>query len=177
MDIGLVYQAKKLPSAELNLGGTSTSAVQFKDSGGSDGLICYIPGSNKLKNRRFKVRASGRVTGGTTTNFTITMYYGVSATVSSNTAIEASTARAVDSASHNWMIEADLVWDVTSQKLQGMGISVVANIGVDAWAVINNVPTSVDLSGEGLGFTLTGTFSTGNASNVAYCDQFELIPQ
>jgi len=164
---------------ELNQGGTGTSETVFT-SDGTLPVICHLPAAAKLADANnvstamFKVRAWGRVTGGTTTNFTVQLQYGTSATASSNTDIEASTARAVDSASHNWFIEAKLCWDTTSNKIQGCGHAMVANL-YDVWAAADNAITSADPDADSeQGFVVTGTFSSGNASNVAVMDGFVL---
>src|SRR3990167_5249052 len=103
---------------ELNQGGTGTSAIIFSTDGTTPVLL-PLPSGEQLasgsgttgRSSRFRVRAWGRVTGGTTTNYTATLYYGISLTASSNTVIEASTARAVDSANHLWEIEVELIVD------------------------------------------------------------------
>lgn len=174
---------------ELNQGGTSTSLTIFSNADTIDGsaagtlpVVLPLPSASELafgsgvtgKSSMLKVRAWGRVTGGTTTNFTVTLQYGTSLTSGSNTTIEASSARAVDSANHVWAIEAEFVIDAVSDKIQGYGKSMVANL-YDAAAALDNSPSSVDVTGNGtLGFVIGGTFSTGNASNTAHLDGFQL---
>jgi hypothetical protein len=174
----LTPQGQTLPSRELNQGGTSTAAQQFKDPGVSayPPLAIQVPADGKFKNKAMLIRAWGRVEGGTTTNFTIGLYWGKSATVANNTLLEASTARAVNSAKAPWMIEALVVWDDDAQKLQGFGRSMVNNL-FDAEAALNNAISSVDPDGGATtyGLTLCGTFSSGNAGNKAYVDGFELV--
>lgn len=182
-DIQASNRAIPLPSAEINLGGTSTSEAQFLTASAQNGvaagtrLICYTPGSNSLKSRRFTVRVGGRVTGGTTTNFTAKLYWGTSATIASNTSIATTSTNAVNSASGNWEIVAECQWDSTSQKIGGTFAGYV-NATAVARAILSNLPTSVDLSGESTsnGLTVTGTFSSGHASNAAYVDYFEVLP-
>jgi hypothetical protein len=161
---------------ELNQGGTGTAEILFT----TDGTVAaktQLPSNGEFKNRPFLVRAWGRVTGGGTTNFTVKLYFGTSNTIASNTIVEASTARAVDSANHNWIIEIWVVWDEVSDKIQGVGRSVVANLA-DAVAVIDNVPGSVDPSDNTeRAFTVTGTFSSGFAGNVANLDGLEVVGQ
>lgn len=164
---------QSLPSKELNQGGTSTAATLFtgylisKDNPfpGTAETITIIPQPNKLVNKSFRIRAWGRVTGGTTTNYTATLLY-------DTTIIEASTARAVNSASHNWFIEAIGVWDSTSNKFQGFGRSMVGNL-FDAEAALDNVVSPDFTTNNTVGFNVKGTFSSGNAANVAYLDGFE----
>lgn len=176
-DIGTFRKPlQALPSDDLNEGGTSTTEKIFETTGNVR-IQLLLPTAVTRTAWMFRVRAAGRVTGGTTTNFTVQLDYGVAAQ-GSNTTIETSTARAVNSASHNFAIQATLMWDNTSKKLQGWGQAMVANL-YDVEAALAAVPTSVDLQNAAPattpGFVITGTFSSGNASNVAYLDLFELI--
>lgn len=170
-----VISIPNMSPRELNQGGTSTAETQFTTNGTGGTYYVVLPSGGQLKNNAFIITAGGRVTGGTTTNFTISLDYGISATISSNTTIEASTARAVNSAAHNWLIEAEVMWDSTSKKLQGRGWAMVANL-VDAVAAIDNVVTAADPEAGTVvqGFTLTGLFSSGNAGNLAYVDFFQV---
>lgn len=170
-----VYQVKVPGTA---VGASSTAETQLTDSTGSL-AVCYLPGSSKMTlyggGRPFIVRAFGRTTTGASTNVTIKLYYGVSATIGSNTLIEASTARAINSTSSNWYIEAVCMCDTTSQKITGYGCANVNNL-FDTTAALDNAPTSVDLTVEGLGFTATVTHSASNASTATRLLGFEYIP-
>ena len=166
---------------ELAVSGTTEKV--FQDSAAA-AVVLPLPSASQLcgadsakSAARFKVVAIGRVEGGTATNFTVKLYYGTSTTVASDTIVEASSARAVDSAKHNWMIEADLTWDSDSNKLQGWGRSEVASL-YDVEATIDTAGgiTSVDPDASGtLGFVVSGTFSVSNSGNKAYLDSFVLI--
>lgn len=182
--IELGKAARPLPSAELNLGGTSTAEAQFKTAAAEGStaaaatLVCYMPGSNTMKQRRFTVRVGGRLTGGGTTNFTGKLYWGTSSTIGSNTNIATTGAIAVNSASATWELEIVAAWDSTSQKITGLQKGWV-NATAVAQVIVTNVPTAVDLSAESTsnGWTVTGTFSSGFAGNVAYVDYFEVLTQ
>jgi|TARA_R100001086_G_scaffold174763_1_gene96077 hypothetical protein len=167
---------------ELNQGGTGTAALVFSTDGDTTYLL-PLPSAGQLasgsgttgRSSMVTVRAWGRVTGGTTTNYTATLQYGTSTTSTDNTTIEASTARAVNSADHEWLIEATFVIDSVSDKIQGFGRSMVANL-LDSEAALDNVPTSVDVTADGtLGFVVAGTFSAGNASNTSHLDGFQIV--
>lgn len=167
---------------ELNQGGTGTSAIIFSTDGTTP-ILLPLPAASQLasgtgtsgRSSLFTVRAWGRVTGGTTTNYTVTLYYGTSITAGSDTILLASTARAVDSANHLWFATATLVVDAVSDKIQGKAEIMIANL-LNADAVISNVPTSVTVDANStLGFVIAGTFSSGNASNAAYLDGFEIV--
>lgn len=161
---------------ELNQGGTGTTILAFTTDG-TVPVVCplmsceQLAGANSAKkSRQIRVTAYGRVTGGGTTNYTATLQFGTSATPGSNTTIEASTARAVNSEAENWVISVDLTLDSTSNKLNGRGWSQVGNL-VDAYAVIDNQITAADPDGgTALGFVACGTFSSGFAGNLSYLD-------
>lgn len=181
MNNNVISQPNKAPR-ELNQGGTSTSAIVFSEDG-TDPIILPLPSRSQLcgatgavrKSIRFRVLAFGRVEGGGTTNFTATLQCGTSLTAGSNTTIEASSARAVDSEQASWQIEAFLTLDSDSNKLQGHGWSTVNNLH-DVDAAIDNEVTSIDPDGGStLGFVVAGTFSSGFAGNKAYLDGFFLI--
>ncbi len=107
--------------AEFNLGGTSTSEKVFCTSDTTPlAIVCPLPGatvSNLTTTGRqllrIRVTAGGRVTGGTTTNWTAQLQFGTSTTVASNTDIESGAAVAVNSVSGLWEIQANLVVGVT----------------------------------------------------------------
>jgi hypothetical protein len=123
----------------------------------------------------FKVIAAGRATGGTTTNFTSQLQWGTSTTASSNTDLEASGADAVNSVTRSWIIEATLIYDITSDRITGFATSLNME-ALDAVAAVNNAITSADLEAgtSEVGLVCTGTFSASNASNAAYLDVFVL---
>lgn len=177
-NIGAIV-ANKLPSA-ANSGSAGTSAVKFVDTTSSAAVIVLpIPGSNKLKNSAFRVIAQGRVTTAGAYTYLATLYYSTSATVASGDRVALQSALTLTSATRSWRIEADFIWDSTSSVLTGRYNTIG---GADTSAVVSNTiatteQTSVDLSTEGLGFTVGITFGTGSASNAAYLDRFELIPQ
>jgi hypothetical protein len=169
-----------VPSAELNLGGTATTEKQFTDSTtAATRLILYAPGSGVLDKRSFRVRAWGRCLAGTAGNLTVALYWGTSATIGSNTKVCTTGAIAMGTTpGGNWLLETQMVYDSASQRIEGL---MKGFIHATALAQVINTAaaTSVDLTtattSEGQGFTITGTFSAGNASNTAYVDGFELI--
>lgn len=121
----------------------------------------------------FMLNAWGKVTGGTTTNFTASIQSGSSATAASNTTYLAGTARAVNSASTNWSIAATCAWDATSLTLTGYmleqgGATVAASL-TPATAV-----TALNLATTQGSFVVTGLFSASNAGNLCTLDGFTL---
>ena len=184
-----VISRASLPSAELNLGGTSTSEKVFTIST-STSTACILPlpslealaGSTGKKMSVIKITAAGRVTGGTTTNFTAQLQFGTSTTVASNTDIESAAAVAVNSVSGLWSLESTLLVDITSGKLDGYSACFISGSTVTYTAVAksdntisaSSTPVLSLTSNSQQGFVVTGTFSGGNASNVAYIDVFQL---
>jgi len=142
----VVSRPKQLPSAELNLAGTSTSEKVFTDSATTPAaLVLPLPslealaGANGKKMSVIRIIAAGRVTGGTTTNFTAQLQFGTSTTVASNTDLESGAAVAVNSASGLWMIEGTYLLDYTSGKIDGYaanfisGSTVTLGLSFSAW--------------------------------------------
>ena len=162
----------RLPSDAA--GASSTAEFLFAKS--SSRYILYAPGSNKLLNRPFRVHLWGRATGGTTTNLTIKLYSGISATIGSNTNIATSGAIAVNSVSGNFRLVSDMVWDATSDKYQGVFYGHINGTAVsDTINASVIVPASDPSVAEGTnGFTATGQFSASNANSLAILDGFEL---
>ena len=121
----------------------------------------------------FRFTAWGRSTTGTSGNFTPVVYYGVSTTAASNTSMAAATAR-TNAATCNWIITGHLVWDGTTQKLNGAFTAINGSTAtIDGWAVTSTI-SSVDLTTAGNGLTVTALFGTSNANNVAFLDGLTL---
>lgn len=175
MSESTVMQAKGLSSKDLNQGGTSTSEQQFIAAGVTTPLICYYPGSSKLTAKMFKITAAGRCIAGTgTPNWTVSIYHGTSATIGSNTKIATTGAVAQSTTQGNWFLVAECWWDSSSQRILGLTKGAVYATAV-AQVINTGVITAADLTTEGLGLTITGTFgATGHASSAAYVDVFEI---
>lgn len=188
MQASVIARGQQLPSRELNQGGTGTAALVFLDSTTATAPIvaklnmgALSVSTGKLCSA-FKVTMGGRVTGGTTTSFTPTLYWGTSATTASNTAICTGAAVAVNSVSGTWYLEATLQIDQVSGKITGHFKNQVSGSTVTytAEAVITNVITSSSTpalsftTNTAQGFVAAGTFSSGNAANVAYLDVFQI---
>lgn len=161
-----------LPSTDI---GDATAEAQFAVGGSR--LICTLPGSNRLNKRKFKIRVAGRVKGpGTINTFTAALYFGTSATIGSNTEIASTGAIATGASATNWALEADCFYDSVSGRIQGLQKGWVHATAL-AQAILSNPATSVDLSLEALGLTVTGLFSVSDVANSAIVDVFEVIPE
>lgn len=137
----------------------------------------------------FKVKAAGRATGGTTTNFTPTLQLGRSTTAASNTNVAALTATAFNTASGSWKLEVELVLDPVSGQINGVfsgfagsggSQTTTAATGItpitgQTWAAPATSVTAAAATGETvLFFSMAGLFSASNAGNTAFLDVFEV---
>jgi hypothetical protein len=174
--------AMPLPSAEINLGGTSTSEKQFLMASASGSLAagqpltCFADGSNVLKRRPFKVVVGGRVTGAGATNFTGKLYLGTSSTIASNTNIASTGAVATAGNTGTWHLEADLAWNSDNGIVSGIQRGWVIAVAVAQATLTTSASiTTLNTENSNNGFTVTGQFSSGIAGNAAYVDYFEVL--
>lgn len=186
--------AKMNPSGPAaNLVGNTTSAQIFAPfingvASLTTPALVPVPGSSKLEALPFIVRASGWVIGGTTTNVTATLYAGTSLTPGSNTILAVSTARAVNSASAQWRIEAKLQLSNlnvattfvnnapsnTPATLEGCFEAEINKL-LDAWATLTNPLTGLNKDNEPVFNLCVGlTFSASNANNLGGLTNFYL---
>lgn len=122
----------------------------------------------------FIYRAFGTITTGTSTNITLTLYNataaqlavagGVPATAFTLGSLKASTARAVNSTTAPFLVEAKLQYDSVSNRLVGQ-VSFEINGIVDVFAA-STIITGMVNDGD-LNFALSLTSSSGNAANAA----------
>lgn len=176
-NVNTVNRSGQVASAAL---GNATSETQFVDSAGNV-LTVYLPLTSKLlgqdaKFASFKVKVGGRVTTGTTSNWTPKLYWGNSSTIASNSGIAAPTAVSLASVSQTWHIEATMFWDATSQRVNGF---YQAQIGATTTAptTLTTAQTSKDLTAgdvKTVGFSVTGIFGSTNAANTAFVDYFDV---
>jgi hypothetical protein len=178
-----VTAGKALPSAAL-AGSATATGVAFKNAN-SEAIFLPLPGPNHLTNRRFTIKAWGRVTiGATNRDFTAGLYYGISN--ATRTVVSAAVIGEVPaSTTVPWQIEATLVWDSTAGKLQG---SICGNVGAVFVADVAVTAVLADVDFDGTiadansvaasavkGFIMTGlTEATITASDVSYLDGFHM---
>ena len=170
---------RKMPSAGL---GNATAETLFQDSSSNPIILPLFPAS-RLKNRRFWLRAWGRVTTGATSTFTVRTYFttqsATSATVPATSGrIQISTAVSLATLSRSFGIDVALVWDATSNTLEGWFEDFIGGTA-DSNTTITNIQSSIDptldvTANPGQGFVVSGVFGTGNASNTAFLDGFEI---
>lgn len=119
----------------------------------STAVALFIPGTNRLEQKKFTVRASGNaLTAGATTTVLVSLYIAkllpAASLVPANwTVMCAGSARVVNTISAPWWIEAELAFDSAGGKLGGTFNQMVNNL-FDAPAAITGVLTG--LNGTGL---------------------------
>lgn len=169
-----VYTAKR--AATLTNPIAATTFLQADNS--AKAAAVYVPDqwqeNTVAGSIRFNLKAWGRATGGTTTNFLPQIQFGTSVTAASNTDITVMTTRAYNSASGNWWIEAQMVWDSTSKILVGSFTGGGGTAGTLNTPTITTALSAKDFTTNGLGFTVSAIFSATNAGNLAYMDGFLL---
>lgn len=173
-----LYRAAMLPSNNL---GNATSETQFKDGRGNL-LQLPLPSNNSLANKSFRVRVSGRVATTISTSFQLSVYFGLSSTIASNTLMFPSGFQTVNNATSNFELWLDCQWTADGKLITGWGAGQLAN-QILGPATLSNTPISADAnrdsntflqSGGTYGFTCTGQFGNTSAGNSAIIDNFDL---
>lgn len=156
------YNAKRAAT----LTGNTTAAQLFQTAlSPVKDVQVFVPPNAKA----FLVRAGGTATGGTTTNFTPTLYWGDATT----TTLAALSATAYNSASGGWMLEAEVVFDAVNSKLHGFTNGYIGTTPtIASLTIMTDVGsvTAVDLQPIAVG----ATFSAANAGNTATLDFFTI---
>lgn len=138
-------------------------------------------GTSNLDGKAFYVRASGKVTTGTASTLIVTVYYATTAKTAityNGTGVSTTgctvTTGSISTASGNWDLEAEFVWDYTSKQLNGQfwGFSSPTPTVISPTACTQI--TSVDLSVPGPGFVCGAHFGSTNAGNVVTLSEFML---
>lgn len=174
--------------AALSLG-TSTTETTFSVNGNSTAGIASKPAVLVLPDlqtaspfvwdsgKPFLLRAWGTCTTGATTNLTLKLYQvpssivtaGTASTVGNDNIVATSTARAVNSTTAPFYLEAVLQWDSVGKAIKGQATFEINNL-VDAYAATTAV-TSITADSE-LNFIISATLSVGNAANVVNLREF-----
>lgn len=142
-------------------------------------LMC--PGSNRLEQKPFTVRASGNATTAGAFTAIITLYAaivppaGVASLVAANwTAIAATAAVAIGTTSAAWLLECEMIFESVVGKLNGQFSSNINNTFVGG-AAITPIATGINGATEpALAFAVGITFSTANAGNIGRLADFSL---
>lgn len=171
-----LYRANMLPGNDL---GNATAETQFKNGRGAQ-LSLALPSNNSLTNKSFRVRISGRVATTSNLTFTVSLYFGLSSTIASNTLLYTTNAVVVNNVSSNWEFWADCFWS-TNGTITGRAEGQIANqiFGPGTLANTPNADPNRDSntflqSGATYAFTVTGQFSGSSTGNHAFIDDLSL---
>jgi hypothetical protein len=154
-----------------------TSATVFKQADDSTKAASVsLPVESGATSALFHIRARGRATTGTTSNFKATLQFTTDvtstscATAANNTDLLALTNRSLATVTRPWYIDAWVIWDSTSQRLSGQGNGFNAETIETANAAITAL-TGIDLTTRKCGIVVSAIFGTSNASNSAVLDE------
>jgi len=179
-----VYVAKK--AAALTNPITNDSIFLQTDSSSLSAFVSayqegMVSGQSGLDGKAFYVRATGKVTTGTSSTLIVTLYYSPTARTSitfNGTGVSTTgatlTSGAIATASGNWMIEATFLWDFKSQQLNGYFDTLSSPTPTLAAPAVTTQLTTIDLSVPGPGFIVGAHFGSTNASNVVTLSEFIL---
>lgn len=170
--------------------------TMFTDAGGS-AIVVNITGpvlpvgsdspaqTKVYQNKPFDLKAWGRATWGVGTNTlavrVMTSATQISATDGSNTLLFTSGAvNNTAATSGSWLLEAELMWDVTSLAIKGIFWGWIENTTVSqavTQAAVTSFPlTAAQFAANGLSFGVDAIFSATNAGNSVTLDGFDIDP-
>jgi hypothetical protein len=138
-------------------------------------VVLTAPGGGVLEQKKFLVRGSGYCTTAGAFTALVGLYAGIVAPTlaAPGTLIAVSTARAVGTTTAPWWIEAELIFDSVSGKLQGVQSALVNNL-YDAKAalaaVVAGINGAVGSAEPAIYFALGITFNNANAGNIGVFD-------
>src|SRR6266850_1778984 len=164
-----IYWAKKATS----LGNVTSASVFLQSDNAAKAAAVYVPDQwqdgTVAGAFAFNLRAWGRVTPGTTGNFTPVIQSGTSITAGSNTNCISGGAASY-SASGCWRLDGQMIWDSTSKTVNGVLFGNNASAGTIVTSAASTQLTSILYATNGLGFSVSALFGTSNASNAAFLD-------
>lgn len=172
-----LYRANMLPGNDL---GNVTVETQFPNGRGAQ-LVLPLPSNGSLANKRFRIVLAGAVSSAITNTFTLGIYFGFSPTILSNTQLITSGPASTASGS-NFELDISLYWTTGANTITGSAEGMVANSPIGPINIQTPI-TSADpnrdsntflQSGTTYGFTVTGFFGSGDTSNHALVNIFDL---
>jgi hypothetical protein len=168
-----VYWAKKAAS----LGNVTSATVFLQSDNSAKAASVYVPDqwqdATTAGSLAFNLRAWGRVTPGTSGNFTPVIQSGTSITAGSNTNCITGGAASYTT-SGCWRLDANMVWDFTSKTVNGVFFGNNASAGTIVTSAASTQLTTINYATNGLGFSVSALFGSSNAGNLAYLDGFVL---
>jgi len=172
-NITAYYKAKRASNLA-----NPTSASTFVQADKST-MAVFVPLAvdSGATSARFRIRARGRATTGTTSNFLAKLQFTTdvtstsAATAGNNTDLFTLTNRSLATITRPWTIDVDLIWDSTSQRLTGQSNGLNSETIETANAAITAL-TGIDLTTRKTGIVVAAIFGTGNSGNTATLDDF-----
>lgn len=150
--------------------------VETAFSDGTNRIVLGNSGRGAFDGKLLRIRATFRITGGTTTNFTASLRWCSTDTsltsFTNDVLLKASSAISVNTVTRAASFIAEFIWDSTSQRLNGYNCMILG-VSVMDWAAFTNPVTGV-VGDANIRFIVTGLFSATNANNLALLTQFEL---
>jgi hypothetical protein len=177
------------PAANLLAAVTTAQIFALLASGVSIGAaappatacVLYVPGSKRLEQKRWVPRASGIVTTAGAFTAQVSLYgavvppTGAASLIAANwTLLGAGAAQAVGTTTAAWLIEAEMLFDSVSGKLQGTFNTNVNNTPVASAAIANQLTGINGATEPVLALAVGITFSSGNAGNIGVMADFAL---
>lgn len=179
-----VYTAKK--SVALTNPITNDSIFLQSDSSSWAAYVSayqggLVGGTSNIDGKPFYVRASGKVTTGTSSTLIVTIYYATAARTAityngtgvSTTGVTVTTG-SIATSNGNWFLDATFLWDYTSKQLNGFFEVLSSPTPTYGALAAATQITTVDLSVPGPGFVVGAHFGSTNASNVVTLSEFVL---
>ncbi len=166
-----------LPALQIiSTSATDTIILNPALNSATQALVVNIPPGGPLEQRRFKVLASGYVSTGASSTCTVKLWSGTSTTTSSDTVLASTGAMTAVSGKYPFSLEADLIYDSVSGKLDGVQ-NALANGGtiISNAALAGSPPLSLSINNANnpvLSFVLSAAFGTSNGANKINVQEF-----
>lgn len=123
-----------------------TGAAATLQVGNPAGLAAPSTGAINVDGFAWKVRLVGKATTTQSCNITAAIQLGASTTVTSGNTIATTGAKALNTASGNFMLEATVIWDSVSTKISGLQTGVAVDQTLVAVAALTNNVTTGSLA-------------------------------
>lgn len=151
------------PSADL---GNQTSETLFTNAAAAT-LTCVVPVLDNL-NKPLRVRVGGRITSGTSQNFTAKLYFSTTAT--STALVATAVTPIILDLQKLWMLDAVIGCTQTNPTLPGtIELSFLNGAGTQSTVIETDNPA---LTGAVL--SVSGQFASSDAENSVFVDFFEV---
>lgn len=156
--------------AAQTINATAETLLTQTVNGVASTAILSMPANSNIDSHPFRVRLSGKATGGTSATLILKFRLGTTIT-GTNIASFTVSGAAIPVAGSNFDVYADLVWDSTSQTLNGTFGGQVANTLTTGAAITQG--TGI-VAASNLQFVASATFGAALATNTVTVEEFSL---